>query len=345
MPKKKAGKPRKPKKAKRPAGKKLKVVGKETALAEFAKLARQYPDAHCELDHQSAFELLVATVLSAQTTDVLVNKATPALFAKYPDAKALAAAEPIDLEPYTSTLGFFRQKAKSIVMLARSIVAQHGGEVPNTLDELVKLRGVGRKTANVVLGAWFHAPEGVVVDTHVQRLSQRLGWTKHQEPEDIEKDLMALLPQAEWDRVSHVLIWHGRRCCFAQKPACDKCPANTLCPSAFKAENIGRKPKRPTPLRASTRLGWSATMPRRHGATKEWLGSNQPLLLRGVVASWRSLLSAFELQSQRPGSRPVEARLHLERRVRDDVVDRDRRLPHRVVRLDVDVGRADHEGR
>ncbi len=226
------------------AKKRAKLVGRETALKAFEKLKAHYPDAHCELDHKNAFELLVATVLSAQTTDVNVNKATPKIFAKYPNAKAMAKAEPEDLEPLTSTLGFFRQKAKSIVMLARSIVEQHGGEVPNTMAELVKLRGVGRKTANVVLGVAFDSPEGVVVDTHVQRLSQRLGWSRHQEPLDIEQDLMKLLPRKDWDRVSHVLIWHGRRCCTAIKPNCKDCPANQECPSAFKAEKIGRKPKR-----------------------------------------------------------------------------------------------------
>jgi len=224
--------------------KRPKLLGKEVALREFDKLAKHYPDAHCELDHENAFELLVSTVLSAQTTDVNVNKATPKIFAKYPDARALAKAEPEELEPLTSTLGFFRQKAKSIVMLARSIVEQHGGEVPRSMEELVQLRGVGRKTANVVLGVAFQTPEGVVVDTHVARLSQRLGWTKETEPEKIEADLMKLLPKKDWDKVSHVLIWHGRRCCTAQRPNCKECPVNDLCPSAFKAESIGRKPKR-----------------------------------------------------------------------------------------------------
>ncbi|HEY1955850.1 MAG TPA: endonuclease III [Polyangiaceae bacterium] len=224
--------------------KRAKVVGKEIALRAFEKLAAHYPDAHCELDHRNAFELLVATVLSAQTTDVNVNKATPKIFAKYPDARALAKAEPEELEPLVSTLGFFRQKSKSIVMLARSIVEQHGGDVPRSMEELVKLRGVGRKTANVVLGVAFRAPEGVVVDTHVGRLSQRLGWTKQAEPEKVEADLMKLLPKKDWDLVSHVLIWHGRRCCTAIKPNCKDCPVNDVCPSAFKAEKIGRKPKR-----------------------------------------------------------------------------------------------------
>ncbi len=229
----------------------VKLVGKETALAQLGKLALQYPDAHCELNHQTPFELLVSTVLSAQTTDVLVNKAAPALFAKYPDAQALAKAEFADVEPLTSTLGFFRQKAKSIVLLARALVDKFGGEVPHTMAELVTLRGVGRKTANVVLGVAFNAPEGVVVDTHVGRLSQRLGWTRHSEPEKIETDIMGLLPQHEWDHVGHVLIWHGRRCCFASKPECAKCPVNDSCPSAFKAEKIGRKPPRKRPVAAA----------------------------------------------------------------------------------------------
>jgi len=235
---------RKPKAKVRASASRPKLVPKAQALEAFAKLEAHYPEAHCELDHRTPFELLVATVLSAQTTDVNVNKATPKLFAKYPDARALAKAEPEELEPLTSTLGFYRQKAKSIVMLARSIVEQHGGEVPKTMAQLVKLRGVGRKTANVVLGVAFKSPEGVVVDTHVQRLSQRLGWTKNTEPETIEQDLMELLPRSQWDAVSHVLIWHGRRCCFAIKPSCKECPVNTLCPSAFKADNVGRKPPR-----------------------------------------------------------------------------------------------------
>ncbi len=225
----------------------VKLVTKDVAIAELDALAKRYPDAHCELEHQTPFELLVSTVLSAQTTDVAVNKATPALFAKYPNAAALAKAEFLDIEPFVATLGFFRQKAKSIVMLARAIVEKHGGEVPHTMAELVQLRGVGRKTANVVLGVAFKSPEGVVVDTHVSRLSQRLGWTKNDEPEKIEIDLMKLLPQSEWDHVGHVLVWHGRRCCAAQKPSCQDCPVNTLCPSAFKAEKIGRKPPRSRP--------------------------------------------------------------------------------------------------
>jgi endonuclease III len=207
----------------------------------LARLAVQHPEARTELAYRSPFELIVSVVLSAQTTDVGVNKATPKLFARFPDAKAMAAAEPIELEPYVATLGFFRMKARSIVGLARALVEKHGGEVPQTLDELVKLPGVGRKTANVVLGVLWNKPEGVVVDTHVIRLSQRLGWTTHREPDKIERDLGAILPRAEWDHAAHVLIFHGRRCCYARKPECNTCSVNDVCPSAFEAENVGRK--------------------------------------------------------------------------------------------------------
>jgi endonuclease III len=214
-------------------------------LEALERLRNMHPDAHCELVHQGPFQLLVATVLSAQTTDVNVNKATPKLFAKYPDAHTLAKAEPIDVEPLVSTLGFFRQKSKSIVGLARMLVANHGGQVPAKLDDLVKLPGVGRKTANVVLGVAFGAPEGVVVDTHVQRISQRLGWTKNTDPIAIEQDLMKKIPRDQWDMTAHLLIFHGRRVCFARKPDCEHCNLNDICPSAFRAENVGRKPPRP----------------------------------------------------------------------------------------------------
>jgi endonuclease-3 len=216
----------------------------QIAPQTLATLAAQHPTAHCELDHRSPFELIVSVVLSAQTTDVGVNKATPKLFARYPDAKALAAAEPIDVEPYVATLGFFRSKARSIVGLARALVERYGGEVPDTMEDLVKLPGVGRKTANVVLGVLWNKPEGVVVDTHVQRLAQRLGWSKHNEPEKIEVDLCAILPRSEWDHTGHVLIFHGRRCCYARKPDCPGCSVNGVCPAAFDAEHVGRKEAR-----------------------------------------------------------------------------------------------------
>ena len=194
--------------------------------------------------HRDAYTLLVATILSAQSTDVGVNKATPALFSRYPDVRALAVADVADVERHLATIGMFRQKARRIVEMARIVVDEHGGTIPDRLEALVKLPGVGRKTANVLLGVWFRAPVGVVVDTHVQRIAQRLGWTRHADPVDIELDLMKRVPKADWDHVSHVLIFHGRRTCAAQRPACERCPVNDACPVAFRAETVGRKPPR-----------------------------------------------------------------------------------------------------
>jgi endonuclease-3 len=215
----------------------------------YAALRTLHPEAHCELLHGTPFTLLVATVLSAQTTDVLVNKVTPHLFERWPTAPALAAADPAEVARLLAArgMGMYNQKAKNICGLARLLVEKHGGEVPRTLAELIELPGVGRKTANVVLGVAFGAPEGVVVDTHVQRLSQRLGWTKHTEPLPIEQDLCALFPRDDWDMLSHTLIFHGRRTCTAQRPACAACGIHALCPSAFNAEQVGRKAKRARP--------------------------------------------------------------------------------------------------
>jgi endonuclease-3 len=237
----------------------------------LARLAKQHPTAHCELDHRSPFELIVSVVLSAQTTDVGVNKATPKLFARFPSAQALAAVEPLEVEPYVATLGFFRAKAKAIVGLARALVERHGGEVPDSLQELVKLPGVGRKTANVVLGVLWNEPEGVVVDTHVIRLSQRLGWTKNTEPDKIEPDLCAILPRSEWDHAAHVLIFHGRRCCYAKKPDCPSCRVNDACPSAFAAETVGRKrPRLREAARARAPQGRRTKAPKKtHTAKKK----------------------------------------------------------------------------
>ncbi len=210
----------------------------------FKALRKAHPDAHCELDHRDPFQLIVATVLSAQSTDVAVNRITPDLFKRWPDAAALAKAPPAQVEKALASIGMFRQKAKNIIGLSKKLVEDHGSRVPRKLDELVKLPGVGRKTANVVLGVAFGAPEGVVVDTHVQRITQRLGWTKHDKPEEIERDLMKLFPRKDWDMLSHTLIFHGRRICTARAPACAACPVSDPCPSAFKAENVGRKPPR-----------------------------------------------------------------------------------------------------
>ncbi len=218
--------------------------------ATYKKLVETHPDAHCELTHRSPFELIVATALSAQSTDVQVNKVTPILFRRFPTPEKLARAKQEDVEACINRLGMFRQKAKNLIGLAQGLVRDHGGQVPADQAALVKLPGVGRKTANVVLGVAFKAPVGIVVDTHVQRISQRLGWTENTTPEKIELDLMELLPKKEWDRVSHTLIFHGRRICDARKPSCSTCSVNQRCPSAFAAENVGRKPKKARPSSA-----------------------------------------------------------------------------------------------
>jgi len=219
-------------------------AAREDFTVTFRELRRAHPDAHCELDHKNPFELVVATVLSAQSTDVAVNKVTPELFHLYPTPERLALAKPASIEQLLGRLGMFRQKTKSVIGLSQKLVQDHGGRVPETLRELVALPGVGRKTANVVLGVAFGKPEGVVVDTHVQRISQRLGWTEHASPEKIEADLMQLAPRRHWDILSHTLIFHGRRVCTARRPACVSCRVNTRCPSAFEAESVGRKPIR-----------------------------------------------------------------------------------------------------
>jgi endonuclease-3 len=233
-----------PKRPGKAAPKRARLADPAATQTTFELLRERHADAHCELVHRTPFELIVATVLSAQSTDVMVNKVTPDLFARWPDAKALSTAKREEVERVIGRLGFFRQKTKSIVGLAGRLVADHGGEVPRTLEELVQLPGVGRKTANVVLGVAFGAPEGVVVDTHVQRITQRLGWTRHTEPPEIEQDLMRRFERKDWDALGHVLIFHGRRLCTARKPACAACPVSSRCPSAFQAESVGRKPPR-----------------------------------------------------------------------------------------------------
>lgn len=199
------------------------------ARQALTALAKLYPDAVCALKHQSPLQLLVATILSAQCTDVRVNIVTPALFAKYPDVNAFAAADRNELEEMIKSTGFFRNKAKNIIDCCKAIVEQYGGEVPASLDELVKLPGIGRKTANVVLGDAFGIP-GITVDTHVGRLSRRLGFTKHEDPVKVELDLMKLIPEQEWTRFSHRMIFHGRQVCFARNPKCGECTMKSFCP-------------------------------------------------------------------------------------------------------------------
>jgi endonuclease-3 len=185
-----------------------------------------------ELDHRNAYQLLVATILAAQSTDKLINTVTPALFAKYPDPAALARADQGELEAMIFSTGFYRNKARHLIGMAQRIVERHGGEVPATMEQLVDLPGVARKTANVVLGSALGKNEGFVVDTHVSRLAPRLGLTKNTEPVKIEQDLMQLLPRDQWSIFAHRLIWHGRRVCHAKKPDCDHCTLAPLCPSA-----------------------------------------------------------------------------------------------------------------
>jgi endonuclease-3 len=209
------------------------VEGKAPVEETIARLKSAYPDARTALDWKNPLELLVATILSAQTTDVRVNAVTPNLFARYPAAADYAEADPTELEEDIRPTGFFRNKAKSLRGMARALVEDHGGEVPRTMDDLVALPGVGRKTANVVLGNAFSIDEGVVVDTHVRRLSNRLGFTTRKDPEKIERDLMETVPKGDWTVFSHLLILHGRSVCKARKPACGDCGVNDLCPSAF----------------------------------------------------------------------------------------------------------------
>jgi endonuclease-3 len=193
------------------------------------QLTQLYPDARCALNYENPLQLLIATILAAQCTDVQVNLATPALFARFPDAKAFANADPGELQEAIRTLGFFRSKARNIIGCCQLLVEHHGGRVPSTMDELVVLPGVGRKTANVLLGNVFNIP-GIVVDTHVRRLSRRLGLTEQTDPAKIERDLMQLLPEKEWTMFSHRMIYHGRRVCHARQPKCASCTLAAVCP-------------------------------------------------------------------------------------------------------------------
>jgi endonuclease III len=203
---------------------------RERADRVYRRLEMEYPDAHCALNHRNAFELTVATILSAQCTDERVNQVTPALFRAFPDPESLAQARQEEVEALVHSTGFFRSKAKNLIGMAEAVVRHHGGEIPASLDALVQLPGVGRKTANVVLGNAFGVDEGVVVDTHVKRLSNRLGFSGAQDPIRVERDLVALFPRERWTMLSHVLIFHGRARCNARKPDCGRCPVWEDCP-------------------------------------------------------------------------------------------------------------------
>jgi len=217
------------------------------------ELAKLYPDAHCALEHQNPLQLLVATILSAQCTDVRVNTITPALFARFPDAAAFAGAKQAELEQMIQSTGFFRNKAKSIIACCQQLLENYDGRVPGTMEQLNPLPGIGRKTANVILGNAFGVP-GITVDTHVLRLSRRLGLTKQHDANKVEKDLMELLPEKEWTMFSHRMIFHGRQVCFARKPNCPGCALNKICPrigvDGPRAKTARRKVKRkqPAPL-------------------------------------------------------------------------------------------------
>ena len=213
--------------------KKSSSADKAARAAEIhSRLMARYPNAHCALDYRSPLQLLIATILSAQCTDKRVNMVTPALFAEYPTAQALADADPARIEELIRSAGFFRAKTKSIMGMASALVERHGGEVPKLMEELVRLPGVGRKTANVVLGNAFGINEGVVVDTHVTRVSGRLGLTTETDAVKIERDLMPLFPREEWTMLSHLFIEHGRTICLARTPKCAECPLNDICPSS-----------------------------------------------------------------------------------------------------------------
>ena len=218
---------------------------RETIQAKAARLKKiiagfrwTYPDVHCELVHENPLELLIATILSAQCTDKRVNLVTEKLFKKYHSAEDFACAEIPELENDIRSTGFYKNKARNIKSACHDVVEKHGGKVPQTMEELLQLGGVGRKTANVVLGNAFGINVGVVVDTHVARLSHRLGLTRHRTPEKIERDLMALTPRKQWALFSHWLIWHGRRRCFARKPDCANCEIQKLCPRIGVKENF-----------------------------------------------------------------------------------------------------------
>jgi endonuclease III len=211
-----------------------KKAGFRRAEQIYVRLEAAYPEARCALNFETPLQLLIATILSAQSTDKTVNTVTPALFKRYKTAKDFARAKPEDLEKLVHSTGFFRNKAKSVQGACRMIAEKHGGEVPKTMEELLELPGVARKTANVVLGVAFEIAEGVVVDTHVQRLSRRLDLTKEERPEKIEEDLMKLFPRDRWIHISHLFIHHGRAVCQARKPRCPQCPIEDLCMSVDK---------------------------------------------------------------------------------------------------------------
>ena len=225
----KAGTGKRPAKAKAAIAAKTAGTDPKRVAAILAKLDEAYPDATCELKHENAFQLLISTILSAQCTDVRVNQVTETLYKKYMSPEAFAYATPSELEKEIRPTGFFRNKTKSIIGASKAVVEKFGGQVPRTMEEILTLPGVARKTANVVLGTAYGIPSGIVVDTHVQRLANRLDLTRNEDPKKIEQDLMQVIPQEKWIKFSHQVIWHGRRICQARKPKCFECNMESLC--------------------------------------------------------------------------------------------------------------------
>jgi endonuclease-3 len=236
LPSKASGSARSPKTGLRPAAasKGYNPLAPDRISDILARLDQLYPDATCALTHKSAWELLVATILSAQSTDANVNRVTPELFRKYPTVTDFAALTPEQLEPDVRSTGFFRNKSKSVVGAAKMVVSEYGGQVPDDMDRLLTLPGVARKTANVVLGTWFRKADGVVVDTHVTRISRRLELTKNTDAPKIEQDLIKVIPQEKWILFAHQIIWHGRKLCIARRPKCVDCPLENICHAADK---------------------------------------------------------------------------------------------------------------
>lgn len=220
--------------ARKPRSKAYNPTAPERVQEILKRLDSIYPDVTCALQHKSAWELLVATILSAQSTDVRVNMVTPELFRKYPTVQDFAALTPEQLQPDVRSTGFFRNKSKSVIGAAKKIVSDFGGQVPDQMDHILTLPGVARKTANVVLGTWFGKAEGVVVDTHVHRVSRRLELTWNDDPKSIERDLMKIIPPTKWTLFSHQIIWHGRKLCIARRPKCVDCPLENICHAAGK---------------------------------------------------------------------------------------------------------------
>jgi endonuclease-3 len=241
--------------------KRLRSDAKDHALRVLGALGREYPEATCALVHTDPFQLLVATILSAQCTDARVNMVTPELFRRYPDAAHLAAAIPAELEAIIKSTGFFRAKARNLMAMADQVSERHAGRIPEDLPALTALSGVGRKTANVVLGTAFGQAEGIVVDTHVKRLARRLGLAKGTTPEQIERELMDVVPRAAWVDVSHRLILHGRKVCLARRPRCDACPLADVCPKVGVIVPVAsvKAPPRPAPKGGGRKAGRSAS--------------------------------------------------------------------------------------